>query len=248
MKAVFLFPFGLSYTLSAQQSDSVGKSTTEKMSLLIYARIITDVNGNLRTDQNIVSNFRLSRLLKLELGVRHGETTNQFGAYYHYKIELQTRSFWKKVRFIARMSDNVVDYTNPDYRRSNYLLIAESKWPLSESWVVLAAFGYVYASTQSNSQESLPNIDEGKGNNYPTYKAGIRYLIREKGNLDLVVGSYDVFNPYLLVSPFMQAGFDYEFTKRTALYSYFRYQFDHQINVPLNYFLGIGVRINFVKI
>ena len=248
MRAVFLFLLGLSYTLKAQQSDSIGKSTTEKMSLLIYARIITDANGNWRTDQNIVSNFRLNRLLKLELGIRHGETTNQFGAYYHYKIELQTRSFWKKVRFIARLSDNVVDYTNPDYRRSNYLLIAESKWPLSKSWVALAAIGYVYSSTQNYSQEGLPNINEGKGNNYPTYKAGMRYLIRDKGNLDLVVGSYDVFNPYLLVSPFTQVGFDYEFTERTALYSYFRYQFDHQIDVPLNYFLGIGVRINFMKI
>jgi len=218
------------------------------MSLLIYARIITDANGNWRIDQNVVANFRLNHLLKLELGVRHGETTNQFGAYYHYKIELQTRSFWKKIRFIARLSDNVVDYTTPDYRRSNYLLIAESKWPLTKSWVALAAFGYVYSSIQNNSQEGLPNIDEGKGNNYPTYKATIRYLIRDKGNLDLVVGSYDVFNPYLLVSPFTQVAFDYEFTRKTALYSYFRYQFDHEIDIPLNYFLGIGVRINFMKI
>lgn len=244
MRVVFLFLLGLSFSLNAQQSDSVGKSKTEKIFLLVYARVITDANGNWRTDQNIVSNFRLNRWLKLELGVRHGETTNQFGAYYHYKIELQTRSFWEKVRFVARLSDNVVDYTNPDYRRSNYLLIAESKLPLSKSWIILAAYGYVYSSTQNNSQEGLPNIDQGKGNNYPTYKAGLRYLIKEKGNLDFVVGSYDVFNPYLLVSPFTQVSFDYEITKRTALYSYFRYQFDHKIDVPLNYFLGVGVRVH----
>jgi hypothetical protein len=232
---------GLSFTLNAQQPDSVSE---DKISLLIYTRIISDANGNWRIDQNIVPNFRLNSWLKLELGIRHGETTNQFGAYYHYKIELQTRSFWKKVNFIARMSDNVVDYTNPDYRRSNYLFIAESKLPLSKSCVALAAFGYVYSSTQNNARDGLPNVDEGKGNNYPTYKAGLRYLIQDKGNLDLVVGSYDVFNPYLLVSPFTQAGFDYEMAKRTTLYSYFRYQFDHQIDVPLNYFLGIGVRLH----
>ncbi|HEV8513511.1 MAG TPA: hypothetical protein VGQ59_09545 [Cyclobacteriaceae bacterium] len=244
MRVVLLFLLGLSFSLSAQQPDSVNESATERISLLIYARVISDANGNWRVDQNIVPNFRLNRWLKLELGIRHGETSNQFGAYYHYKIELQTKSFWKNVRFIARMSDNVVDYTNPDYRRSNYLLIAESKWPLSKSWVVLAAFGYVYSSTQNNSQEGLPNIDQGKGNNYPTYKAGLRYLIRDKGNLDFVVGSYDVFNPYLLVSPFTQTGFDYEITKHTELYSYFRYQFDSKIDVPLNYFLGIGVRLH----
>jgi len=243
-KIIFLFLFGLRITLSAQQPDSVNEPPREKISLLVYARVITDANGNWRIDQNIVPNFRLNRWLKLELGVRHGETTNQFGAYYHYKLELQTKSFWKKVRFVARMSDNVVDYTTPDYRRSNYLFIAESKLPLSKSWIILAAFGYVYSSTQNNSQEGLPNIDAGKGNNYPTYKAGLRYLIRDKGNLDLVVGSYDVFNPYLLVSPFTQAGFDYEITKRTALYSYFRYQFDHQIDIPLNYFLGAGVKLH----
>ncbi len=215
----------------------------DKISLLLYSRIISDSKGNLRIDENIVPNFKLNNWLRLELGLRQGERPQRFDSYYHYKVELQTKSFWKKLRFIARLSDNVIKYPAPDYVKSNYLVIAESKWPLSQNFVALAAAGYNFSFQKNFSQETTPLINEGDKNNYPVFKLALRYLLNEKGFIEAVYGSYDVFNPYLLTSPFVQISSEYEIGARSDLYLYYRYQYNNSLDVPLNDFLGIGVKL-----
>jgi hypothetical protein len=229
--------------VAAQKKDSIQK--TDKLMLLIYSRIISDNNGNVRIDENFVPNIRLNKLLKLELGIRQGERPQRFDSYYHYKIELQTKSFWKMVRFIARLSDNVIKYPSPNYAKSNYLFIAESKFPLSKSFVALVAGGYVFTRQQNNTTDGLPSVNTGDRNDYPTFKLAIRYLLRDRGFVEAVYGAYDVFNPYLLTSPFLQTTFEYEITERTELYSYFRYQYNSSLAQPLNDFIGLGVKLHF---
>jgi hypothetical protein len=228
---------------SGQKNDSVQR--TEKVGLLIYSRIISDNNGNIRIDENFVPNIRLNKLLKLELGIRQGERPQRFDSYYHYKVELQTKSFWKTVRFIARLSDNVIKYPSPIYARSNYLLIAESKFPLSKAFVALVAGGYVFTRQQNNTTDGLPTVSNGDRDNFPTFKLAVRYLFHNHGFVEAVYGAYDVFNPYLLKSPFLQSTFEYELTERTGLYSYYRYQFNNSLAQPLNNFVGLGVKLHF---
>ena len=86
---------------------------TETVSLLLYNRLIIDARGNIRTDQNIVPTFRLNKLLKLQVGFRIGERPHNLNSYYHYKVELQTKQFWNVLRFVARMSTNVIESTGP---------------------------------------------------------------------------------------------------------------------------------------
>jgi len=226
-----------------QKNDSTRKS--DKLALLIYSRIISDNNGNIRVDENFVPNIRLNKLLKLELGIRQGERPQRFDSYYHYKVELQTKSFWKTVRFIARLSDNVTKYPSPTYSRSNYLLIAESKFPLSKTFVALVAGGYVFTRQQNNTTDGVPTVNNGDRDNFPTFKLAVRYLLHNHGFVEAVYGAYDVFNPYLLKSPFLQSTFEYELTERTELYSYYRYQFNNSLGQPLNDFVGLGVKLHF---
>jgi len=131
LTCVVVFGSLLSGSVFAQKKDSTLR--TEKLMLLIYSRIISDANGNVRIDENFVPNIRLNKLLKLELGIRQRERPQRFDSYYHYKVELQTKSFWKTLRFIARLSDNVIKYPTPSYAKSNYLFIAESKFTLSKT-------------------------------------------------------------------------------------------------------------------
>lgn len=232
----------VSTSVCAQKKDTVERS--DRLTFLIYARLISDASGNIRIDENFVPNIRLNKWLKLELGIRQGERPQRFDAYYHYKVELQTKSFWKTVRFIARLSDNVIKYPNPDYTKSNYLFIAESKFPLSKSFVALVTGGYVFTFQENNSIDGLPSINSGIENNYPTYKLAVRYLLKDRGFVEAVYGAYDVFNPYLLSSPFLQTTFEYEITERLDLYSYVRYQYSSSIGEPLNDFIGLGVKIH----
>ena len=227
-------------------NNKQSSSRNDASSILIYTRTITDANGNLRFDQNLVPNIKLTGFLRLEVGFRQGERSQKIGAYNHYKIELQTKYFFKTVRFIGRLSDNVVRYTSPIYSKSNYLFIAESKFPISTSFQLLASFGYVFSYQQDNLQEALPSL-AGRVNNYPTYKIALRYLLNDKGFVEAVYGAYDVFNPYLLATPFTQLSFDHEINEKFTFYSYFRYQFNERIDAPLNDFLGLGVRLHLAK-
>jgi hypothetical protein len=216
----------------------------DRINFLVYCRIISDSRGNVRVDENVVPNFKLNKWLRFEFGLRQGERSQKFDSYYHYKAEIQTKSFWKTVRFIARLSDNVIKYPSPDYSKSNYLIIAESKWQLSRDFLALVAGGYVFSYQKNNSIDATPLVNQGDKSNYPTFKVALRYLLNEKGYIEAVYGAYDVFNPYLLSSPFLQLSLEYEITEHCDLYSYYRYQYNNSIGAPLNDFLGIGVKLH----
>ncbi len=218
-------------------------SKQSKVSLLIYSRTILEANGGVRFDQNIVANIKLNKWLRFEGGVRQGERPENLDSYFHYKIELQTKSFWNRARFIARLSDNIIQYPLPQYSKSNYLLIAETRWPVSEKFDLLLAGGYNFTFQKDNSTDVPPNMGTGVSQNFPTYKIAIRYSLK-KGSLEAVYGAYDVFNPYLLSSPFLQLTFEHDITRRCELYSYLRYQYNQTIDSRQNDFLGLGVRIH----
>jgi len=234
--------YGQEAVNTLKDGASINDSEYPRTSWLVYARIIRDASGNLRVDENMVPRFKLNSWLFFEPGVRVGET--KFGSYMHYKIELRTKPFWHAVRMIARMSDNIIDYGAPHYRRTNYLAVAESSWPLSRSLSVTAAIGNVYSRQVNNSVEGWPSLSKGAYNSYWIYKAGIRYRFTDNMLTEIAIGSYDVFNPYLPSSPFLQASFDYHFNHAVALYSYFRYQYNQYIGQPVNDFVGLGVRLN----
>ena len=144
--AIFLFCLAFPITaLHGQNTEQIAKEETgeDRISLLAYVRVIRNDNGTFRIDENIVPNFRLNKLLRLELGLRQGETSGGVGAYNHYKVELQTKYFQKRLRLIVRMSDRIVRLPSP-YSNSNYLIVAESRFPVGKSFVLLAALGYVY--------------------------------------------------------------------------------------------------------
>ena len=232
---------------NAQKFDSLKTKTGSKKTepdgttLLMYVRVIRDAAGNIRMDENIVPNFKLNKWLRLEVGLRQGERPQQLGSYNHYKVELQTKSILKTVRFLARLSDNVIQYPQPRYVKSNYLFIAEGRQKISHYFTALISYGYVFTYQQNNINQAEP-VTKGVANNYPTYKIGLRYALKDKGFLEASYGAYDVFNPYLLSTPFTQATFDYEINKRWTFYSYFRYQFYQSLDTPLNYFTTIGAK------
>lgn len=220
----------------------------ETASLLIYNRTIIDANGHVRTDQNIVPNIRLNSFLKLELGFRVGERpqTQWFDTYDHYKIELQTRSFWNTLRFIARMSTNIIKVPAPAYTKSNYIGVAEGKFPLSKRFMALGGLGYVYSFQKNNDVEASP-VTAGTETSHILYKAAIRYRFDSRAFIEGVFGTYDVFNPYQINEPFTQVDCEYELSPKATLYAYVRYQDENQFNVPLNVFQCVGLRFHFFK-
>jgi len=236
----------LPYFTAIAQDEMRPEPAQEKMNLLFYTRLIRNANGQIRMDQSVVSNFRLVPWLKLELGLRHGERPGKFMAYDNYKAELQTKSFFKTVRFVARVSDRINDYPKPTYTDTNYLLIAEGKVSISHAFTALVAAGNVWTRHRDNTTDGLP-ATQGVKDSFFTYKLGLRYTLRNKGFFEATAGSYDVFNPYLLDSPFMQLSFDHEMSRRWTFYSYFRHQYDWHTGATLNDFLGLGARLHFFK-
>jgi hypothetical protein len=210
--------------------------------LLVYTRTISDASGTVRVDLSVVPNFRLTNWLRMELGLRHGVRSGDLTAYDHYKVELQTASLFYHTRLVARMSDNVVRYGTPNFSRTNYLLIAETRIPLSKKVDAFADAGYVISYFKNDIHEAIPEFS-GEKNDHFIYKAAIRYKLT-KGFVEASMGTYDVFNPYLLSQPFVQAAFEYDLWEGGSLYSYFRYQFDNSITTPFNNFLGLGVRFS----
>jgi hypothetical protein len=236
-----LFAIIAFWSVNAYAQESEIKEP-DKITVLMYVRVIRDAVGNVRVDESIVPNFKLNKWLRLELGIRQGERPQQLGSYNHYKVELQTKTILKTVRLLARLSDNIIEYPSPEYVKSNYLFIAEGKHKISHSFTALFSYGYVFTYQQNNSSQAEP-VTKGATNNYPTYKIGLRYALKEKGFLEAIYGAYDVFNPYLLSSPFTQATFDYGLGRRWTFYSYFRYQFYQSLDTPLNYFTAFGVKL-----
>jgi predicted porin len=246
MKCRLLFWFLFTVTISLPavgQEKQTKKVSDGNFTLLLYMRTIQNANGQWRFDQSIVPNFRLIPWLRMELGIRHGERPDNFLSYNHYKVELQSKYFFKHVRVIARMSEKVQNAPTPTSAITNYLLIAESRFPLSKSFTLLAAGGYVWTRLRDNTTDGLPALS-GIKDNYLTYKVGVRYKW-DRGGVDLLAGAYDIFNPYDLSNPFLQTSLDYEFSKRTSLYSYYRYQYHKTLDTPANNFVGLGVRLHF---
>lgn len=208
---------------------------------LLYTRTIRDAQGNLRFDQNIVPTFTLNKLLRLELGLRHGENTHTFDAYYHYKVELQTRQFWKTLRFVTRLSDNIIK-TPAVYSKSNYLAIAEARIRLASRFIALLGAGGVASFQRNGIKEATPSF-QGNRRIFPTYRVSLRYLLSKDWFVSAVYGAYDTFNPYYPESPFLQIDTEYDLSNRLSLYAYFRYQYDRQVDSALNDFLGLGIRL-----
>lgn len=238
--ALFIFPC----SLFAQETDSVRKKPEDKITLTIYERWISDAKGNVRYDENIVSNFKLNRWLRAEAGIRFGHRPQKFDSYYHYKLELQTKSFWNTVRIFVRLSNDITQ-SAPAYSRSYYIGVAEIRHPLSKSLSFLAAWGHVLATQRNNSLDGTPSFS-GTQTNYNAYKVGFRYSLK-KGFSELTCGNYDVFNPYAPANSFLQLHFEHDLSKRISFTSNFRYQFDKTIDKPLSNFIIAGVRIHFAK-
>lgn len=234
------------YSQKLDSSRTVLQNKEPKVTMLAYMRVIRSASGDVRMDQNVVPNFRLNQWLRMECGLRFGQTQEQFNAYYGYKVELQSKSFYKTIRIIARLSDKIVRYPEPSSSRSNYLFAAEARFTFSPAFSGLAAAGYVFTYGKNNEVDFKPIVGVGT-KNYPTFKAGLRYKPRKKNYMELVYGTYDVFNPYPTTNPFFQLVFDHDLSQRVAGYAYFRYQYDHYVDVPLNYFFTVGVRIQFIQ-
>jgi cold shock CspA family protein len=150
------------------------------------------------------------------------------------------------VRIIARLSDNLNHAPAPTYRKTNKLFAIETKIPLSKSFRLLAAGGYVFTSQQDGNADVLPT-SSGVQDNYIIFKFSLRYLIKNKGFIETTFGSYDVFNPYTLNTPFTQLTGEVELSHKYVLYSYFRYQYDNDIFRPDNYFMSAGLKIRIEK-
>ncbi len=237
----------ISLTLQAQQIDSLRKTKTpdDKLTLSVYERVISDAKGNVRYDENIVSNLKLNQWLRGEAGFRWGHRPQKFDSYYHYKLELQTKSFWNTVRVFARLS-NDINQSAPLYVRNYYLAVAEVRRPLSKSFSFLAAWGHVLATQRNNSLDGTPSFS-GTRTNYIAYKIGVRYSLKQKGFVEAMCGNYDVFNPYVPANSFLQAHFEYKLSIRTSFTSNLRYQFDKSIDKPFSYFFIAGVRLRFTR-
>lgn len=239
--ACFFLGIVVSNVMAQDVSERNEAEEVEQISLLTYVRVISDPDGAFRFDQNVVPTFRLNDWLKLEAGLRFGERPEHFNSYFHYKFELRTKQFWNTLRMLARISDNVIRYPDPGYRKTNDLVAAEAKFPAAKSFELLFGSGYVFSAKQTDHTEPTPTRS-GLHNDYPIFKVAVRYLLK-KGFLETVYGSYDTFNPYELEKPFFQEMLEYDVMGHTALYSYFRYQYSGSVRTPENYFLGLGVRV-----
>ncbi|HEV8514658.1 MAG TPA: hypothetical protein VGQ59_15350 [Cyclobacteriaceae bacterium] len=251
MKIFFPALFLIAHLVQAQKVDSLQKEKApfkrpeDKITLSLYERVIWDTRGNVRYDENIVANFKLTSWLRGEGGIRFGHRPEKFDSYYHYKLELQTKSFWQTVRFFVRLSDDI-NKSNPVYSRSYYLAVAELRRPISKSFSFLAAYGQVLATHRDDSSDAVPSFS-GTQTNYMAYKIGLRYLLKEKGFMEAMVGNYDVFNPYMPSNSFLQMHFEHDLSKRVSFTSNLRYQFNTSLDKPLSYFIIAGVRIHFNK-
>lgn len=186
-------PLMVTHSLQAQKVDSLRKVQTtskraeDKITLSLYERVIWDAQGSMRYDENIVSNVELSQWLRGEAGVRFGHRPQKIDSYYHYKLELQTASFWQTVRFFVRLS-NDVNQSAPAYSRSYYMAVAELRRPVSKSLSFLAAWGQVLTTQRNNSLDGTPSFD-GTQTNYTAYKLGLRYTLKRNGFVEATCGN-----------------------------------------------------------
>jgi hypothetical protein len=245
----FIVLYQFTFGVKAQKPDSVGSQSSPSSSVKInqilissYIRIITDAKGKTRVDENIVANIPLNKWFATELGIRKGERPERFDSYYHYKIDLQTKAFWKRVKLVARMSHNVNQYPTPTYRKSNYLLFAESRWPVTRSLLLTASGGHAISFQENDTQADLPTT-RGAKVNYFIFRLGLKYVIKNKLAIEGAYGTFDVFNPYLPQNAFVQLNSELELTPRFSVFAYYRYQYNNSFSVLNNNYTGFGARM-----
>jgi len=241
--AITAFPF---HALLAQDSIREIKRKPDKFSFLTYVRVISDANKNVRTDQNFIGNLKLCKWLRLEAGFRKGERPSHSNSYYHYKVELQSNYFRNTIRAVVRISDNIINFPIPSYRKTNKLIAFEAKYMVSRFFQLRGGLGYLFSSRQDYVTDVKPTF-KGVQSNYPIFKVALRYRTTKKGDLEIAYGSYDVFNPYYYSSPFFQLSYDRELSELCSLYSYFRYQYNNNVLVAGNYFFCLGIQFHLVK-
>ncbi|MBS1589620.1 MAG: hypothetical protein JST52_08425 [Bacteroidetes bacterium] len=227
---------------AGMKSHPIQNSSSDLLRLSIYERIIFDENGNWRTDQNLIGNFRINQWLRAEAGFRLGERPQTFASYAHYKLELQTKWFYNKVRVLARVSDNMIFSPQPDYKKSNWLSVAEGRYFLTKDFRLTAGAGVVFSAKEFQKTDAIPTT-VGIAETNPIYKVGLGFENRGwdvEGNY----GSYDVFNPYPIQKPFVQVNVTRRVSPICQLQSYFRYQFNQNIATPENYFFALGAVFN----
>jgi hypothetical protein len=117
---------------------------------------------------------------------------------------------------MARISDNVIRYPVPSYRKTNELFVFELKRKLLPSLIGLIGGGYVLSHQQDQTTEILPNFRYGDKDNYPVFKLALRYFIKKNTFIEGSYGSYDIFNPYRPDSPFVQASTEISLTKKLS--------------------------------
>ncbi len=111
---------------------------------------------------------------------------------------------------------------------------------------IFAGGGYVFSSQQNNHLDMLPT-SQGIQKNYPIFKVAVKYLLNEKAHIELAYGSYDIFNPYAVNSPFGQLTGNFDLSNLCTLCSYFRYQYNNAVFTPYNYFFSAGILFHLVK-
>ncbi|MBS1651812.1 MAG: hypothetical protein JSU07_07375 [Bacteroidetes bacterium] len=224
--------------------DSIQKqSKNASLVFIIYNRLINikGENGTWRNDQNVVANFKTTRFLRTELGLRTGQRPEDINSYFQYKIEVQSIKFLNHFKVFARMSQNLQYFPSPQFYRTNYMVVLNSKWNLSKHIILSLAFGQLVNYKTENSLDMLPN-SSGKFNYFPIYKASLAYKIK-KSLIECVYGNYDVFNPYRINQAFFQIDGDYEPNEVWTIFSYLRYQYNNSIENPLNAFFAIGIKL-----
>lgn len=184
--------------------------------------------------------------MRVEAGFRQGERPGRWDSYYHYKLELQSKWFWQKMRLIARVSDNVINYPSPPFRKTNELFVFEGRFPLGAGFRLLAGAGYVWSAQQKYRPDALPT-SAGQLSNSFIFRTALRYYVNKKNFLEAVYGSYDVFNPYALNQPFLQISGDNELSSLCTFAWYLRYQYSNRVTTPFNYFLGLGLRLHLLR-
>ncbi len=239
-----------SLRMASQKQDSLPKNNRrpeDKLRLSLYERFIANRNGLLRTDQNLVANFRIYKWLRADLGIRSGERISPRNTSYSaYKLELQTRYFNGTTRALVRLSNNIIGYLDPKLRRTNQLFALENRVPLGSRLQALVGCGYVFPYTQYHSQSSLPLINSNSLNPYPIFKMTLKYFSAKKdGFIEYTFGSYDVFNAYELNRPFMQVAFEKDLNEKMQLFGYYRYQMDGTLMMYYNNFLSVGLVYHF---
>ncbi len=242
---------------SSQTKDSIKTNAIKNILLKIkydtpisfrlYSRYIGGQQNNSRIDETFLSTISLSRLLTLQVGYRYGQNQGlNHGPYSHYKLELQSKEFWHKVRFLGRMSQGISKGSIQNSSVSNYLAIAEGSQKISKDFTALFAYGYSFTVQSNNNLDALP-LSKGKVSNYPVFKVGLRYHFLNRGIVDLLYGSYSSFNPYSLNAPFTQVTFEYQLSKRFSFYSYYRRQYLNTFSNAYNQFYTAGFRFHFGK-